>query len=158
MNALVDVEVIRALYRASGAGVRLTLCVRGICCLRPGIPGIFENIRVMSIVGRFLEHERVFVFGPPGEEEFLLSSADWMPRNLHRRVELLFPVEAEPLREQIRQEVITPALADNAFAYDMDAEGAYRRRVPAEGEAPRGAQAEVFDRIVRRTLQVVTKG
>jgi len=158
LNALVDVEVIRALYRASSAGVRITLCVRGICCLRPGIPGVSENIRVMSIVGRFLEHERVFVFGPSGEEEFLLSSADWMPRNLHRRVELLFPVDAEPLREQIRHEVIEPALADNAFAYDMDAEGCYRRRVPPEGEAPRGAQAEVFDRIVRRTLQVVTKG
>ena len=158
MNALVDVEVIRALYRASAAGVPITLCVRGICCLRPGIPGVSDNIRVMSILGRFLEHERVFVFGPPGDEEFLLSSADWMPRNLHRRVELLFPIDAEPLREQIRHEVIEPALADNAFAYDMDADGAYRRRAPAEGEAPRGAQAEVFDRIVRRTLQVVTKG
>jgi polyphosphate kinase len=134
------------------------LCVRGICCLRPGIPGISENIRVMSILGRFLEHERVFVFGPAGEEEFFLSSADWMPRNLHRRVELLFPIESEPLREQIRHEVIEPALADNAFAYDMDADGSYRRRMPPEGEAPRGAQAEVFDRIVRRTLQVVTKG
>jgi polyphosphate kinase len=158
MNALVDVEVIRALYRASGAGVRITLCVRGICCLRPGIPGVSENIRVLSIVGRFLEHERVFVFGVPGEEQFYLSSADWMPRNLHRRVEILFPVDAEPLREQIRQEVIEPALADNAFAYDMDAEGVYRRRTPPDGEAPRGAQTEVFDRVVRRALQVVTKG
>ena len=158
MNALVDVEVIRALYRASGAGVRITLCVRGICCLRPGIPGVSENIRVLSIVGRFLEHERVFVFGVPGEEQFFLSSADWMPRNLHRRVEILFPVDAEPLREQIRQEVIEPALADNAFAYDMDAEGVYRRRTPPDGESPRGAQTEVFDRVVRRALQVVTKG
>ena len=158
MNALVDVEVIRALYRASGAGVKITLCVRGICCLRPGIPGVSENIRVMSILGRFLEHERVIVFGPPGEEEFFLSSADWMPRNLHRRVELLFPVESEPLREQIRQEVIEPALADNAFAYDMDADGTYRRRNAPEGERQRGAQADVFDRVVRRTLQVVTKG
>jgi polyphosphate kinase len=158
MNALVDVEVIQALYRASGAGVRITLCVRGICCLRPGVPGVSENIRVVSILGRFLEHERVFVFGPPGEDAFFLSSADWMPRNLHRRVELMFPVEAEPLREQIRQEVVEPVLADNAFAYDMDAGGVYHRRTPPDGEAPRGAQFEVFDRIVRRALQVVTKG
>ncbi|HVV53437.1 MAG TPA: polyphosphate kinase 1 [Polyangia bacterium] len=157
LNALCDVEVIRALYRASGAGVRITLCVRGVCCLRPGIPGVSDNIRVMSILGRFLEHERVLVFGPPGEEELFLSSADWMPRNLHRRVEIMFPVESPALREQIRQEVLEPMLADSAFAYDMDAEGAYARRVPPDGEAARGAQAEVFDRVVRRALQVVPK-
>ena len=156
LNALVDVPVIQALYRASGAGVRITLCVRGVCCLRPGIPGVSENIRVMSILGRFLEHERVLVFGPPGEEEFFLSSADWMPRNLHRRVEIMFPVEAPALRDQIRQEVLEPALADNSFAYDMDAEGTYTRRVPDVGETPRGAQLDVFER-VRRTLQVVAK-
>ncbi len=150
MNALVDGPVIQALYRASDAGVRITLCVRGICCLRPGVPGVSDNIRVMSIVGRFLEHERVFVFGPPGEDEIFLSSADWMPRNLHRRVEVMFPVEAEALREQIRQEVMEPALSDNAHAYDMKADGEYVRRVPSPDETPRGAQAEVFDRVVRR--------
>jgi polyphosphate kinase len=156
LNALVDVPVIQALYRASGAGVPITLCVRGVCCLRPGIPGVSENIQVMSILGRFLEHERVLVFGPPGEEEFFLSSADWMPRNLHRRVEIMFPVEAPALRDQIRQEVLEPALADNSFAYDMDAEGIYTRRVPADSEPPRGAQLDVFER-VRRTLQIVAK-
>jgi polyphosphate kinase len=156
LNALVDVPVIQALYRASGAGVPITLCVRGVCCLRPGIPGVSENIQVMSILGRFLEHERVLVFGPPGEEEFFLSSADWMPRNLHRRVEIMFPVEAPALRDQIRQEVLEPALADNSFAYDMDAEGIYIRRVPADSEPPRGAQLDVFER-VRRTLQIVAK-
>jgi polyphosphate kinase len=133
------------------------LCVRGVCCLRPGIPGVSENIRVMSILGRFLEHERVFVFGPPGDEELFLSSADWMPRNLHRRVEIMFPVESPALREQIRQEVVAPALADNAFAYDMKADGTYARRVPPAGEPPRGAQLEVFEGVVRRTLQVVAK-
>jgi polyphosphate kinase len=161
LNALVDVRVIQALYRASSAGVPITLCVRGVCCLRPGIPGVSENIRVMSILGRFLEHERVFVFGAPGqapgEEEFFLSSADWMPRNLHRRVEIMFPVESPKLREQIRQEVVAPALADNAFAYDMKADGTYVRRVPPPGEPARGAQLEVFEGVVRRTLQVVAK-
>ena len=157
LNALVDVPVIQALYRASQAGVPITLCVRGVCCLRPGIPGVSDNIRVMSILGRFLEHERVLVFGPPGEEEFFLSSADWMPRNLHRRVEIMFPVESPALREQIRQEVVAPAMADNAFAFDMNAEGVYTRRVPQAGEPPRGAQLEVFEGVVRRTLQVVAK-
>jgi polyphosphate kinase len=157
LNALVDVDIIQALYRASQAGVRITLCVRGICCLRPGVPGVSDHIRVMSIVGRFLEHERIFVFGPPGEEEICLSSADWMPRNLHRRVEVLFPVQSEALREQIRQEVVEPALADNAHAYDMNAEGDYARRTPRGDEPARGAQTEVFDRVVRRTLQAVAK-
>ena len=137
--------------------MRITLCVRGVCCLRPGMPGVSENIRVMSILGRFLEHERVFVFGPPGEEELFLSSADWMPRNLHRRVEIMFPVESPALREQIRQEVVEPALADNAFAYDMNADGSLRAPRPARGRAPRGAQGEVFEGVVRRTLQVVAK-
>ena len=159
MNALVDVEVIRALYRASGAGVRITLVVRGICCLRPGIPGVSrQHPGVCRSWGDSSSTSGCSFSALPGDERFFLSSADWMPRNLHRRVEILFPVEAEPLREQIRQEVIEPALADNAFAYDMDAEGIYRRRTPPDGETPRGAQTEVFDRVVRRALQVVTKG
>ena len=157
LNALVDVQIIQALYRASRAGVGITLCVRGICCLRPGIPGVSENIRVLSIVGRFLEHERVFVFGPPAEQEILLSSADWMPRNLHRRVEVMFPVQSEALREQIRQEVLEPAFADNAHAYDMNAGGGYVRRTPPETESGRGAQAEVFDRVARRTSHPASK-
>jgi polyphosphate kinase len=146
MNALVDVRVIQALYRASAAGVKIDLLVRGVCCLRPGVPGVSENIRVFSIVGRFLEHERVFVFGRPGEEQWFLSSADWMPRNLHRRVEVMFPLEAAALREQLRREVIEPALADTAFAYDMRADGTYVRRVPGEGVAARGAQLDVLER------------
>jgi polyphosphate kinase len=100
----------------------------------------------------------VLVFGPPGEEEYFLASADWMPRNLYRRVEVMFPVESERLREQIRHEVIEPALADNSHAYDMSTDGGYTRRSPPEGQQSRAAQAEVFDRAVRRALQLVSAG
>ncbi|HEY4184387.1 MAG TPA: polyphosphate kinase 1 [Polyangia bacterium] len=158
MNALVEAPIIRALYRAAIAGVSVDLCVRGVCCLRPGIPGVSENIRVFSIVGRFLEHERVFLFGAPGDEEWFLSSADWMPRNLHRRVELLFPIEAPELRERIRHEVLEPALARDNGAYDMDVNGDYHPRLPAVGAPRREAQAEVMDRVMRRALQVVARG
>ncbi len=106
MNALVDLAVIGALYQASQAGCRVDLCVRGICCLRPGLAGVSENMRVFSVVGRFLEHCRVFLFGAGEEEQLYLSSADWMPRNLHRRVELMFPVENRELRARIHREVI----------------------------------------------------
>jgi polyphosphate kinase len=147
MNALVDLRIIQALYRASHAGVKIDLCIRGICCLRPGVPGVSENIRVFSVVGRFLEHERFFSFGRPGEERMFLSSADWMPRNLTRRVEVLFPVEAPALRERLRREVIEPVLADNSHAYDMGADGTYHRRSPPAGEPARGAQTEVLQRI-----------
>jgi polyphosphate kinase len=103
LNSVVDGRAIQALYRASMAGVSIDLCVRGICCLRPGLPGISENIRVFSILGRFLEHERVFVLrGARQAETMLPVLGDWMPRNFERRVEVLFPVESERLREQIR--------------------------------------------------------
>jgi polyphosphate kinase len=158
MNALVDVRVIHGLYRASAAGVTIDLCVRGICCLRPGIPGVSDNIRVFSIVGRFLEHERLFVFGPPDEEVFLVSSADWMPRNLNRRVEVMFPIESESLRQQLREEVIEPALADNMQSYEMTVDGQYLRRSVAEDTPQRSAQVDILDRVQRRTLQVVSGG
>jgi len=122
--------------------------VRGICCLRPGVPGVSDNIRVFSIVGRFLEHERMFLVGTPGDEQLFLSSADWMPRNLLRRVEVMFPVDVPALREQLRRESIEPALADNSHAYDMRADGSYVRRTPPAGEAPRVAQAIVLERTV----------
>jgi len=156
MNALVEAPIIQALYRASMAGVSVDLCVRGVCCLRPGVPGVSENIRVFSIVGRFLEHERVFLFGPPEHEEWFLSSADWMPRNLHRRVEALFPIEAAELRERLRHEVLEPALAADNGAYDMDREGNYHPRVPSDGGEPRLAQVEVLERMMRRSWHLVT--
>ena len=158
MNALVDRRVIQALYRASMAGVPIVLCVRGVCCLRPGLPGISQNIRVLSIVGRFLEHERVFLFGPPNEEAFYLSSADWMPRNLDRRVEVMFPVEDAKLREQIRQEVVAPALSDTCQAYEMKADASYVRRTVPEGQPARDPQTEMLDRVRARALQIVNDG
>ncbi|MFT3922966.1 MAG: polyphosphate kinase 1 [Myxococcales bacterium] len=127
MNSLVEVNVIRALYDASAAGVQIDLVVRGICCLKPGVPGVSENIRVRSIVGRFLEHERLFVFGEGASEKMFVSSADWMPRNFYRRVEVMFPIESEALRSQIRKEVIEPSLTDDVRHYALDANGEYTR-------------------------------
>ena len=131
MNSLVDDRVCSALYRASRAGVPIDLVVRGICCLRPGLPGISESIRVRSVVGRFLEHPRIFVFGSAERERFFLSSADWMPRNFNNRVEVLFPIESEKLRDQIRREVIEPALRPDARVYELLSDGTYQR-LPAE--------------------------
>ena len=113
MNALVDKQCIQALYRASQAGVRVELQVRGICCLRPGIEGVSENIRVTSIVGRFLEHARIFYFRNGGQDEVLLGSADLMPRNLDRRVEVLFPIESPELRRTIVEEILRLHLRDD---------------------------------------------
>ncbi|HEY3595442.1 MAG TPA: polyphosphate kinase 1, partial [Polyangiaceae bacterium] len=148
LNSLVDMRVIQALYRASKAGVPIHLVVRGVCCLRPGVPGVSDNIRVLSIIGRFLEHERVYVFGTEGEEEFFLSSADWMPRNLDRRVEVLFPVESEKLRDQIRKEVVQLAVGESSRVYDMNADGQYQRRKLAPGQAEVGVQESVLDWVV----------
>jgi polyphosphate kinase len=155
MNSLVDGRVCRALYCASMAGVPIELVVRGICCLRPGLPGISENIRVRSLVGRFLEHPRVFVFGPAGRERFYLSSADWMPRNFNDRVEVLFPLESEALREQVRREVIEPALRPDVLAYELRADGSYQRLPEQEAEGI-DAQTSVLERVAtdpaRRSL------
>jgi polyphosphate kinase len=144
MNSLVDTRVIKALYRASRAGVRIELVVRGICCLRPAVAGVSENIRVRSIIGRFLEHPRVFVFGSEGREQFFLSSADWMPRNFNERVEVLFPIASERLREMIRREVIEPALRPDVRAYELRADGSYSR-VPPDGSPSVCAQALTLD-------------
>ena len=134
MNHLVDKACIIALYRASQAGVRVELQVRGICCLRPGVPGVSENIRVTSIVGRFLEHPRIFYFHNDGDEEMLMGSADLMPRNLDRRVETLFPVEDPVLRKAIRDDILGMHLRDNVQARVLKPEGVYRRVVAHSGE------------------------
>src|SRR5438067_9426875 len=136
MNALVDLEIIEKLYEASCADVTIDLVVRGICCLRPKVPSLSENIRVISIVGRFLEHSRVFYFENAGQPRVFLSSADWMPRNFYRRIELAFPVETQALRDQIINDVIPAFLNDRVKARELQADGTYRRLKP-EGEEPR---------------------
>jgi polyphosphate kinase len=136
MNALVDATVIKALYRASQAGVRIDLIVRGICCLRPGVPGTSDNIRVTSIVDRFLEHARIFYFENAGKREVYLSSADWMPRNFQRRVEVMFPVDDEDLRDRVVNEILGVALADNTKARRLLPDGTYERVRPEGGAAP----------------------
>ncbi len=125
MNALVDPQIISALYRASQAGVKIRLIVRGICCLRPNVKGLSERITVRSIVGRFLEHSRIYLFHNDGREEIYLSSADWMPRNLDRRVELMFPVEDDDCRKQLKN-VLRVQWADNTRAHEMQSDGTYK--------------------------------
>ena len=144
LNALVDFRVIESLYRASQAGVPIELIVRGICCLRPGLPGISENIRVTSIVDRFLEHSRIYVFSPDEEAKVFLSSADWMPRNFHRRVEVMFPVEAPEPRDRILQEIIPAYLRDNVRARLLRSDGTYERITPQPGQQPWRVQAEML--------------
>ena len=111
MNALLDKAVIQALYRASQAGVQIDLIVRGICAVRPGVRGVSDNLRVRSIVGRYLEHSRIYYFGNGGEEEIYIGSADWMPRNLYERVEVLVPLRDEMIRQRVRQEILDAYLA-----------------------------------------------
>lgn len=137
MNSLVEQEVIEALYEASQAGVEVDLVIRGICVLRPGVPGLSEKIRVRSTVGRFLEHSRIFYFRNEGEEQVYLSSADWMDRNFFRRVELAFPVENAALRRRVIEEGFRVHLQDNTSSWSMDGEGSYsvRRRRGATRKA-----------------------
>jgi polyphosphate kinase len=151
MNALVDAGCIRALYEASQAGVRVDLNVRGVCCLRPGVPGISENIRVVSIVGRFLEHSRVYAFRRGDETRVLIGSADMMPRNLDSRVELVTPVEDDGLEGELL-DLLERCFADNTNAWELDAEGDWTRLGPGEGEW-RSAQEELRQRHAARAAE-----
>jgi polyphosphate kinase len=160
MNALVDGRCIRALYRASQAGVRVDLNVRGICCLRPGIEGISENIRVVSIVGRLLEHSRVYAFERDGEYTVYISSADLMPRNLDHRVELAAPIESPELRTELL-DTLERAFADNQSSWELDGEGIWQRRGRAgseSGEEPRNLQLELADLHARRAGEGAADG
>ena len=145
MNSLVDRRCIEALYRASQAGVRVHLNVRGICCLRPGVEGVSDNIRVVSVVGRFLEHSRVYGFRRNGESTWLIGSADLMPRNLDNSVELLVPVEDQSLVAEI-VDTLDRCFADDTFAWELDADGAWTRRSGRE----RSVHHELMERARER--------
>jgi polyphosphate kinase len=143
LNSLVDRRTIEALYQASQAGVPIDLMIRGICCLRPGLPDISETIRVYSVVDRFLEHSRILVFGEGSKEQVYLSSADWMPRNFERRVEVMFPVEAEDLRRRIVEEIIPTYLSDNRRMRMLRPDGTYVHAT-SDDQPPHRSQVELL--------------
>jgi len=146
LNALNEARVIEALYRASQAGVEIDLIVRGACTLRPGVPGVSERIRVRSIIGRFLEHSRVYWFGNDGTPEIYCASADWMERNLMRRIEIAFPIRDPELAARVYEETLANSLADNTQAWLLDADGRYRRSVPGQ-RPPYSAQQALLDKL-----------
>lgn len=145
MNALLDKNIIMALYRASQAGVLIDLIVRGMCALRPGVRGVSDHIRVRSVVGRFLEHSRIFYFANGGHEEVYLGSADWMPRNLYERVEVIFPLKDVLLRERVKHEILDAYLADNVKARLLQKDGSYVRVWQAQGKRKPPAGAASFN-------------
>jgi polyphosphate kinase len=148
MNSLVDAKIIKLLYQASQSGVSIDLIVRGICCLRPGIAGVSDNIRVISVIGRFLEHSRIFCFHNNGQPEYYIGSADWMTRNLDRRVEAVTPVEEPALAAEL-QGILATLLADNRQAWDMAPDGTFSQRQPGVEEAEQGTHVM----LMRHTLQ-----
>ncbi len=156
MNALEDIEIINALYKASQAGVQIDLIVRGFCCLRPGVPGLSENIRVISVIGRFLEHSRLFHFHNAGQDEYFMGSADWMIRNLSHRVEAAVPID-DPAMQARLKEILDMMLADNRQAWDLHPDGNWTQRRPAPGEPDRGTQQHLMDLTTQRTQRAAAK-
>jgi polyphosphate kinase len=144
MNALVDPELIAALYQASRAGVTIDLIIRGICCLRPGLAGVSERIRVISIVGRFLEHSRAFYFLNGGDEEVYIGSADWMPRNLDRRIEAVTPID-DPADRTALRDLLLLMLEDNRQAWELGSDGTYEQRRSAGAEPERATHRMLIE-------------
>jgi polyphosphate kinase len=158
INGLLEPAIVQELYRASQAGVRIDIICRGICALRPGVPGVSDNIRVISIVDRFLEHSRIFYFGNGGDPQVYIGSADWMDRNLSRRVEVVWPIEQPDLKQRLIREALGTSLADNAKARELLPDGSYGR-VPAEPDQPRLRSQDRFLEIAaqnaaRRLIEV----
>ena len=156
MNSLVDRRCIRALYEASQAGVPVDLNIRGICCLRPGVPGVSENIRVVSIVNRFLEHSRIYAFERGDTRQVYIGSADLMPRNLDTRVELLAPVRDEALRDDLL-DTLERCFADNTHNWELGQDGSWTRRRP-EGPEPRDVQRELMTGHAARAPEAAAGG
>ena len=154
LNSLVDPQIIEKLYEASCAGVKIDLIVRGICCLRPKVPGLSENIRVISIVGRFLEHSRIYYFENAGKPDLFLASADWMPRNFRRRVEIAFPIDDPALREEIINDILPRFLTDYGKARELQGDGSYVRLKPEEGTPRSQVQLHFRERSRRQTKKI----
>ena len=150
LNALTDTDIIKALYRASAAGVKILLCIRGVCTLIPGLPELSENIQVISIIDHYLEHSRIYYFANGGADELYLSSADWMPRNLERRVELMFPVQDEIIRMNIL-DMLNAYFRDNCQARSLKADGTWTRLQPPPGEKPFRIQKDILSRAARES-------
>jgi polyphosphate kinase len=153
MNSMEDEVITEALYEASAAGVEIVLIVRGFCCLKPGMKALSENIKVISVIGRFLEHSRVFYFANGHENyqegEFFIGSADWMHRNLHNRVELIVPIYDVKLKDKL-WEFMEIILKDNRQAWILNQDGTYTQNVPAEGEEERGTHALLMNKTIQR--------
>ena len=144
MNSLVDMDMIQLLYQASQAGVKVDLLIRGMCCLRPGIKGVSENIRVISVVGRYLEHSRIYYFQNNGNDEVYMGSADLMPRNLNHRVEVVFPVESKGQVKFLREKILEAYLKDNTRARILKTNGTYERAKPESNGKPFDVQAHLM--------------
>jgi polyphosphate kinase len=151
-NALTDTDIIAALYQASQVGVKVDLIIRDSCLLRPGIPGLSDNIRVVSVVGRFLEHARIYYFKNSGQEQYFIGSADLMLRNLERRVEVIAPVESPTLQGQLR-EILNLQLADRRGAWDMQPDGSYVQRHPEGKDEKRSAQELLIEKSEKRLAE-----
>ena len=152
MNALEDIDITRALYRAAHRGVRVDLIVRDSCRIRPGVKGLSESVRVISIVGRFLEHARIYYFKNGGQEEYYIGSADCMKRNLEHRVEVVTPVESKRLQKRLR-EILDTQFGDRRSAWDMQPDGEYAQRTPGKNEAPLGSQEQLINLAEKRALK-----